>query len=379
MAKFSSQDDFDAKSLYWPRWDFRMNETVTGRCSFLYRCAVCLWPILWPIRSSTVSVVNGRGVFEPSRWSILRAVGLGIAILAIQFSSHAYLKAQETIRLNSAIVKTPPAIKIPGLQAGLLVEMSVKEGMRIEKGQFLAQVDPSEFQLDLAQSQLDHKLAQMNAANTTDRQYFEKSLVVEAAEYDRAVAANSRVPNSVPLSKLEKQRLEKERAVLQLEQSKKQLEIARFRTQLTQSNIATAKLKLDQTRVVAPSAGLVVGVSKQVGEWVQQSETICEIVATDTLRLEGMATAEQASQIRTGMEAMVVFKQPWLPVRELPAVVTFVAPMANPVNLQVPVWVEIENTDDKIVAGLTGQIVIQVRGNDAGDSDLGRAKTGGAQ
>ncbi len=299
----------------------------------------------------------------------------GLSAVVFSLVAYSTLSAQEIVRLNSAIVKTPPAVKIPGRQAGLLVRLSVKEGMRIQRGQFLAQIDSKEFELDLAQSQLDHKLAEMDAANSTDRQYFEKSFVVEAAEYDRAVAANSRVPNSVPLSKLEKQRLEKERAALQLEQSKKQLEIAAYRTQLTKSKIDFAKMKLDRTQTIAPAAGLVVGVSKQVGEWVQQSETICEIVSTETLRLEGMASAQQASQIKTGMTARVVFKQAWLPVKELPAIVTFVAPTANPVNLQVPVWVEIENPDNKIVAGLTGDILIQVANNSSGQPKVNRVNS----
>lgn len=310
---------------------------------------------------------------------IVQLIPVLLCVIVPSLAATSSLPGQEIVRLNSAIVKMRPAVKVPGRQAGLLVRLAVKEGMRIEKGQFLAQVDSKEFELDLAQSQLDHKLAEMDAANSTDRQYFEKSLVVEAAEYSRAVAANNRVPNSVPLSKLEKQRLEKERAALQLEQSKKQLEIAEYRTQLTKSKIDFAKMKLDRTQTVAPAAGLVVGVSKQVGEWVQQSETICEIVSTNTLRLEAMASAETASQIKTGMEATVVFKQPWLPVKEIPAIVTFVAPTANPVNLQVPVWVEIENPDNKIVAGLTGDILIQVANVPDSGAKPGRIDSGVAR
>jgi multidrug resistance efflux pump len=298
-----------------------------------------------------------------SHWKLAKSIVgniLLVWVFAWQLIVSQQLAAQEKIVLKSAIVKTAPALKVPGRQAGLLTQMVVKEGMRIQQGQFIAQVDSAEFELDLAQSLLDHKLAQMDAANTIDRQYFEKSVVVETAEYDRAVAANRRVANSVPLSKLEKHRLEKERAVLQLQQSIKQLEIAEFRTQLTKSKIETAKMKIDRTQIVAPCTGLVVGISKQAGEWVNQSETICEIVSTDKLRLEGLATAKQASQIRSGMSATVDFHQPWLPYKQLTGVVTFVAPAANPVNLQVPVWIEIDNPDNKIVAGLTGDIEIKL-------------------
>ena len=268
---------------------------------------------------------------------------------------------QAAIRLAGAIVKAPPSIKVPGLRDGLLTEVEIHEGMRVTQGQFLAQVDPAELQLDLEQSKLDHQLAQMNANNSTDKQYYEKSLVVATAEVNRSIAANSRVSNSVPLAKLEKQRLEQERATLQLQQANRQLEIAQFRTRLTQSQIKSVEVKLAKTKIVSPVSGLVVNVAKQAGEWLQQSEMVCEIVSTDRLRVEGYATVAQAAQIKTGMAATVEFKQPWIKSKRVPGKVTFVAPTANPLNLLVPVWVEIDNREQGIIAGVNGDLVIETK------------------
>lgn len=265
---------------------------------------------------------------------------------------------QNSVRLEGAIVKTPPSIKVPGRQAGLLTSVAIKEGMRVELGQFLAQIDPTESQLDLDQSKLDHQLAEMNANNSTDRQYYEKSLVVATAEVNRSIAANSRVKNSVPLAKLEKQRLEKERATLQLQQANRQLEIAQFRTRLTQSKIKSAEVEVVKTKIVSPISGLVVNVAKQSGEWLEQSETVCEIVSTHRLRVEGFATVAQAAQIRTGMSATVEFDQPWIKEKRVAGTVTFVAPAANPLNLLVPIWIEIDNRDRQIIAGIDGDLII---------------------
>jgi len=264
-----------------------------------------------------------------------------------------------TFRLKGAIVKTPPAIKVPGLQAGLLTEVTIKEGGRVTRGQFLAQIDPTETQLSLEQSKLDHELAVMDANNNTDQDYFQKLLVVATAEVNRSIAANNRVNNSVPVAKLEKQKLEQERAALQLQQANRQLDIAKFRTRLTQSQIKTAEVKLAKTKIVSPVNGLIINVVKQPGEWLQQSETVCEIVSVDRLRVEGFATVEQAAQIKTGMPAKVEFQQPWLKSKSVAGTVTFVAPSANPLNLLVPIWVEIENRDQEIIAGVNGDLVIQ--------------------
>lgn len=267
--------------------------------------------------------------------------------------------SQSPIRLSGAIVKAPPSIKVPGLQAGLLTAVEIHEGLRVSQGQFLAQIDPTESQLDLEQSELDHELAQMNANNDTDKQYYEKSLVVATAEVNRSIAANSRVNNSVPVAKLEKQRLEQERAKLQLQQANRQLQIAQFRTRLTQSQIKSAEVKLAKTKIVSPVSGLVVSVSKQAGEWLEQSEIVCEIVSTDRLRVEGYATVAQAAQIKTGMAAAVEFDQPWIKSKRVAGTVTFVAPTANPLNLLVPIWVEIDNRDQGIIAGVNGDLIIE--------------------
>ena len=266
---------------------------------------------------------------------------------------------QNAIRLTGAIVKAPPSIKVPGLRAGLLTGVEIYEGLRVSQGQFLAQVDPAELQLDLEQSKIDHQLAQMNANNSTDKQYYEKSLVVATAEVNRSIAANSRVNNSVPVAKLEKQRLEKERATLQLQQANRQLEIAQFRTRLTGSQIKSAQVRLAKTKIVSPVNGLVVRVAKQAGEWLEQSETVCEIVSTDRLRVEGYATVAQAAQIKTGMAATVEFNQPWIKSKRIDGTVTFVAPTANPLNLQVPIWVEFDNRDHEIIAGVNGDLIIE--------------------
>jgi len=281
---------------------------------------------------------------------------------SIQSASSQDLSPQvsSSIRITGAIVKTAPPVKIPATQAGVLMKVGVREGSRVERGQFLAQVDSAEFELELQQAKLDAELAQMNAANTTDVRFYEKSLGVSTAEVERSIAANSRVVNSVPLAKLEKQKLERDRASLQLEQARKQLEIADFRTKLTAIKIQTARKNLDRTRIVAPTGGLIVGVAKQVGEWVQQSEVVCELVSTDQLRVEGLASAANASRITVGMKAALEFNNNWLAEKSVTGKVVFVSPSANPVSLQVPVWVQIDNPTGKIPAGIRGDLVISL-------------------
>ena len=149
---------------------------------------------------------------------------------------------------------------------------------------------------------------------------------------------------------------------MKLEQAKRDLEAAAFRTKLTSNAIEAAQAELAKTEIKAPMSGLVVSVDRHSGEWIESSQSVCKIVRTDRLRMEGFVTAEEASLIRNGMPAKVRFKQAWLVEKkgdwQVIGKLVFVSPEANPVNLKVQVWVEIPN-DGTLSAGLRGDISIE--------------------
>lgn len=263
-----------------------------------------------------------------------------------------------TIRIKNALVKIAETVDVPVEQSGLLTELTVREGQAVQQGATIARVKNDTLTLKLDRARTEHELARMVAESDVDVLYSQKSFDVAQSDLRRSGAANQRVPNSVPDAKLEKQQLERDRTELQLQQAKRESKIAAFKTRLTSNDIRLAQTELNKTEVKAPMSGLVVAVEKRVGEWVESSNVVCRLVRTDRLRVEGFVPAEQASQIRVGTQVMVEFPYAWLQQKEVPGKVVFVSPEANPVNLNVQVWVEIPNPGSDISAGLRGDIVV---------------------
>jgi len=263
----------------------------------------------------------------------------------------------QPVRINSAIVSIAESIEIPAEQSGVLVELNVQPGQIVKAGQLVARVKDEGLSLKLAHVRMEHELAKMAAESQVDLLYSQKSYDVAVSELRRSENANLRVPNSVPESRLEKQGLEKDRTELKLEQARRDLEMAAFRTRLTSSNIQIAQAELSKTKMKAPMSGLVVSVEKQVGEWVEASNVVCTVVRTDRLWIQGLLPAQQAARIVVGAPVEIEFQEDWVQVKRVPGKIVYISPEANTVNGMVQVRAEFANDRAKVPTGLRADIV----------------------
>lgn len=281
------------------------------------------------------------------------------AFFVFTFSVDRNAMAQETIEIKSALVSIAESVEIPVERAGILVAVNAKTGQSVQLGQLIAKVKDASALLTLDRARHEHELAKMAAASEVDLQYSKKSYDVAVADVQRSEQANLRVANSVPTARLEKQKLERDRTELKLQQARRDLEMAAYRTRSTSNEIQAAQLELAKTEMKSPMAGLVVSIEKRVGEWVDASEVICKVVRTDRLRIEGMLHAKDARRIKVGMPVKVRFIKEWASSGPASGEVVFISPDANPVNSMVQVRAEFANDVAKIPAGIKADIVIE--------------------
>lgn len=281
------------------------------------------------------------------------------AFFVFTFSVDRNAMAQEAIEIKSALVSIAESVEIPVERAGILVAVNAKTGQSVQLGQLIAKVKDASALLTLDRARHEHELAKMAAASEVDLQYSKKSYDVAVADVQRSEQANLRVANSVPTARLEKQKLERDRTELKLQQARRDLEMAAYRTRLTSNEIQAAQLELAKTEMKSPMAGLVVSIEKRVGEWVDASEVICKVVRTDRLRIEGMLHAKDARRIKVGTPVKVRFIKDWADTEPATGEVVFVSPEANPVNSMVQVRAEFANDVAKIPAGIKADIVIE--------------------
>lgn len=267
--------------------------------------------------------------------------------------------SQDSVVIKSALLKIADSVDVPVEQGGVLTEFTLKEGQSVKKGDLIGRLDDSQHRLRLARSKLEYSIASMAAASQVDVEYARKSHNVAVSDLRRSEQANMRVANSVPTSRIEKQRLERDRTMLQLQQAEREFKIAQLKTKLVLNDIAMAEDSLKKTTIVSPVDGVVVAIKKHAGEWVEPSQTLVKILKVDRLRIEGSIAASQARRLKIGMPVQVRFAVDWVG-EPVAGTITFISPEANPHNLTVQVWAEIANTGQQLLPGLKGDVVIDL-------------------
>lgn len=265
-----------------------------------------------------------------------------------------------SIVIKSGLVKFSKSVNVPVEQAGVLTKLLVREGQLVKKGQLIGSLKDSDLQLQLERAQTEYQISTITAESQIDIEYARKSRDVAAADLRRSEQANQRVPNTIPVARIEKQKLERDRTELQLQKAQRDFRIAELHSKLAHSDIKLAQSQLRKTQVLAPVDGMVVSIESHAGEWVEPSQTLAKIVRVDQLRIEGFVPAASARLIKSGMPVEVRFKEDWIK-QSIPGKVVFVNPEANPHNMTVQIWADIENVNQSLVPGLRGDIVVGIK------------------
>jgi multidrug resistance efflux pump len=243
-----------------------------------------------------------------------------------------------------------------------LTELAVREGQLVKKGDLIVRLNDDELQIQLERAQIEHQIAAMAAESQVDIEYARKSRDVAAADLQRSEQANLRVKNSIPQARIEKQKLEKDRTVLQLEKAQRDFRIAQLNANLAKNEVKNAQSQLNKAKILSPADGMIVSVENQPGEWVEPSQTLARMVRVDRLRIEGFLPAESARLIEVGQPVTINFQPDW--IREsVPGKIVFVSPEANPVNLNVQIWAEFDNPEGRFLPGIRGDIMIEPQRN----------------
>ena len=268
----------------------------------------------------------------------------------------------KTVEISSAIVKLIDNVEIPAESSGVIEQLSFREGSLVTVGQEIARIKNSQLVIELGRAEVNLKIARAASENNIDIRFAEKSLEVSSARVTRSRNSNQRVPGVIPKGRVQEQQLEAHRDKLRVEQAGRDQEKSKMECDLAEADVALAKLKLEKSVIRSPIDGMVVAVERKPGEWVQPGDTVVRIVRMNRLRIEGFVSAGDASRIQVGNSATVKLLQSHLQDVEMAGHVIFVNPEANPVNSKVPIWVEVENSELKLIPGLETSLTIHTDG-----------------
>jgi membrane fusion protein, multidrug efflux system len=208
---------------------------------------------------------------------------------------------------------------------GDLVDVLVREGQRVAGGQLLARFESSEqettqasAEADVSSAKSDEATAQWNLDQSRD--LFKAGAI---AERDLKVAEQT------------------------LESAKAKLAAANARLK------SSSNMQRD-TRVVAPSAGIIEKRLVQTGERVTRGQQLFSLVRNDALELTASVPAKQASAVVTGQAVHFAADG-----KDFDGKVARVSPTIDPTTRAITVYVQVPNRDGALKGGTfaTGRVV----------------------
>lgn len=282
----------------------------------------------------------------------LWAVGLGLCCCVFQNS----VVAQESFVSKDAVLKMLESRDVPSKVSGVIRNSKIREGSAVEGGNLLMEVDSRLASFNVQKLTNEKEISAREAASTVELEFMKRSIDVAKAELSRALQSNNRLPGAVPQSEIDQLVLVAERAVAEKKKTAFDMQIKRMQTTVRDIELSIGQRQLSNHEIYAPISGNVVEVYKKQGEWVNASEPVAKVVQLNRLKAEIKVPASIALDSLVGTKAVFSPELESLKGQTFEGRVTFVNPEANPVNLQMRVWVEIENEKLKLVPGLVGSI-----------------------
>ena len=265
------------------------------------------------------------------------------------------------VEVHSAVLRAIDRVDVPATEFGTLTDVAIRPGDRVAKGDVLLQIGDEEVRLELDKVKLQHQVAREQATDDVDLRFARKSLEVQQAELRRVVLALERLPGSISEAELDQMRLNVERAQLAIEQAELNLKLSRLEADVLDQEVRIAERKVERRRIVSPIDGTVMEVGRHIGEWVEPGETVVRVVGLDRLRAEGFVDVKHAQLLRTEAAATFTLRTAEGRSQPYPARVTFVGQEVDPVNGQILVWAEIDNSRGELKSGLPGRLTISTK------------------
>jgi RND family efflux transporter MFP subunit len=147
----------------------------------------------------------------------------------------------------------------------------------------------------------------------------------------------------------------------ELEQAKRMVIASQAQLADAQARVSFAQRQMDNTKLIAPFAGIISEKQASVGDIVQPGMSIVTVVDPSSMELEAAMPAEQLGDVRVGMR--VSFTVSGYPGRPFVGSITRINPSVDPATRQVRLYAEIPNTGAQLVAGLfaSGRVSAQSR------------------
>jgi len=256
------------------------------------------------------------------------------------------------IEVKNSILKSLDTVSVAAGVSGVLGAVLVREGDIVNLKSPLAKVRDDEAALVVVQAQLALDTAKMKTTRDVDLKLAIKGSEVASKELQRTLDANARAADTYPANEVDRMRLMVDKSKLEIERAQLEQRLTMLASEQAEAELRQAEQTVSRHTIYSPSSAMVIAVEKQAGEWVDPNSTVVELMTMNPLRVEGFIDASNASSVVAGNNAKVSITI-GTSSYEVIGKVVFVSPVANPVNSQVRVFIEIDNSESRFRPGLS--------------------------
>ncbi|MCA9173639.1 MAG: HlyD family efflux transporter periplasmic adaptor subunit [Planctomycetales bacterium] len=252
-------------------------------------------------------------------------------------------RQSDWIEVEQAIVKAKDDRWVPALDAAVISELLVREGVYVQQGQLLARQDDQDLLAQRAARVGELDLAREQAKSEAEEKAAWETYLTSKIEYEESLTINKQEPGAVPATQVRRQELQMNRAKLQAVVAREQRRIAIMQTYVKAREVEIADVAIKHRRIVSPIAGEITQILLRTGEWAQPGERLMRVLRMDVLRVEGSVYAVDAAPYEVkGRHVKVLVSTPQGDV-ETEGTIVFADPNYTGVKQKFRVVAEINN------------------------------------
>jgi macrolide-specific efflux system membrane fusion protein len=267
------------------------------------------------------------------------------AILASQLGSDRSPLGQDEVGVEHCVVSQIDDAKLPAQEAGMLVELAVKEGDLVKEGDVLGKIDDTDALDRKRAADYELNVAKEKATNDALVRLQAKLIELYKAEYEQSLAINKRSPGTISESELRVQRVRWEKAVLDAVVEDMNFKIAGLEQQVAEVKVETVENELERRVLKAPYDGVVVQIFTKRSEWVREGDPVLWLVRMDRLRVEGFVNADEVAPHEVyGAAVEITVDLVGETVETIGGTISFVSPIVES-NGDYRVWAEVDNPE----------------------------------
>ncbi|MFM8635314.1 MAG: efflux RND transporter periplasmic adaptor subunit [Planctomycetia bacterium] len=195
--------------------------------------------------------------------------------------------------LSNCLVSLVEEAKVPAREPGVLLELTIREGDSVRRGETIARIDDNQAQMEKRKAKAEHDQAIAKGESDVDIRYSIAAEKVAEAEHQKALESHSKVPGSVTEVERDRLKLNEQKSELQIEQARLEQRMNLLAAASKGVEFEAAESAVERRLIKSPLDGVVVQIFPHQGEWMQPGDPLAHVVRIDKLRVEGFVNAGQ--------------------------------------------------------------------------------------